>query len=186
MSDSKLADFYEVLQVSPHADGDTIERVFRHLAKRYHPDNAESGDPDRFTQIVDAFRVLSDPEQRASYDARYQNIQETRWRLFDPAAADANVGDDRRLRMGILSILYTARRNDTDRPGLGIIEMERLLGCPEEHMKFHIWYLRENGWIQRLDNGTLAITVGGVDRVIELGGPASDSKHLLTAGEVGS
>jgi curved DNA-binding protein CbpA len=32
------ADHYETLQVSPRADRDTIERVFRLLAKRYHPD----------------------------------------------------------------------------------------------------------------------------------------------------
>jgi curved DNA-binding protein CbpA len=44
MPDTPLPDYYEILQVSPLADSETIERVFRHLAKRYHPDNQESGD----------------------------------------------------------------------------------------------------------------------------------------------
>src|SRR5438046_5344954 len=60
-----------------------------------------------------------------------------------------------------------ARRRDPDRGGLGVIQMERLLGCPAAHLEFHLWYLREKGWIQRLDNGLLAITIAGVDNVIE-------------------
>ena len=50
---------------------------------------------------------------------------------------------------------------------MGVIQMERLLGCPAEHLGFHLWYLREKGWIQRLDNGHIAITAAGVDHVIE-------------------
>ena len=38
MTDPGAADHYEVLQISPRADQDTIHRVFRHLAKRYHPE----------------------------------------------------------------------------------------------------------------------------------------------------
>ena len=32
-------------------------------------------------------------------------------------------------------------------------------------MEFHLWYLKEKGWIRSTDNGMLAITVEGVDRV---------------------
>lgn len=182
MAESQIPDYYEELQVSPRADQETIERVFRHLAKRFHPDNAESGDAARFTRLVDAFRTLSDPEQRARYDLLYEQQREARWRIFDQQTAADDVAADRRIRLGILSLLYTARRNDADRPGLGILDLERLLGCPEAHMKFHLWYLRENGWIQRLENGMLAITAAGVDRVLELGGPARDATHLLPVG----
>jgi preprotein translocase subunit Sec63 len=41
-------DYYEALQLSSNADNDTIERVFRHLAKKFHPDNTQSADKDRF------------------------------------------------------------------------------------------------------------------------------------------
>ncbi len=34
-------------------------------------------------------------------------------------------------------------------------------------MQFHIWYLKENGWVQRLENGQYAITVQGVDKLVE-------------------
>ena len=49
-------------------------------------------------------------------------------------------------------------------PGIGNIELERLLGSPREHLEFHLWYLKAKGWIGRLENGMLAITVEGVDR----------------------
>lgn len=175
-------DHYEALQVSPRADQETIERVFRHLAKRFHPDNSESGDADRFKEVMEAFQVLSDPEQRARFDANYQAAREARWRVFDQASATDGVESDRRLRTALLSILYAARRNDTDRPGVGNVDLERLLGCAEEHMKFHLWYLRENGWVQRTENGQWAITATGVDRVLESGGPMQHGMQLLNPG----
>ena len=182
MIDTGMPDYYEVLQVSPRADQDTIERVFRHLAKRLHPDNHESGSADRFTELMDAFRVLSDPEQRARYDAHYEEAQAARWRIYDQTSATDDMAADRQLRAAILSVLYTARRNDPNHPGMGMVHLEQLLGCPEEHMTFHLWYLKENGWIQRLENGMLAITVSGVDRVAESGGPIRGGVHLLKAG----
>jgi curved DNA-binding protein len=176
------ADHYEVLQVSPRADHDTIQRVFRHLAKRFHPDNRHSGDGERFKDILEAFRVLSEPQSRAGYDAIYEQRREARWRIFDQETAVNDVAADRRVRSAILSALYTARRGDPDCAGIGMLDLERLLGCPEAHMKFHIWYLKENGWIKALDNGTLAITASGVDRVLDLGGPVPEGTPLLEAG----
>jgi curved DNA-binding protein CbpA len=183
MYDSRVKDFYEVLQISPRADEDTIHRVFRHLAKRFHPDNTDSGNADRFNEVMQAFQTLSDPEQRARYDARYEQEREARWRIFDQSSATSDISADRRIRDGILSLLYTQRRNDPDRPGLGVVDLERLLSCPEQHMKFQMWYLKENGWVARQENGTWAITASGVDRVLELGGPAHDASHLLTSGD---
>jgi curved DNA-binding protein CbpA len=182
MRDEREPDYYEILQVSPRADQETIDRVFRHLAKRYHPDHSASGDPDRFAEVVDAFRILSDPEERADYDARYDAIRREQWEIFSQESADDNVEEDRRIRLGILSALYTARRNDVDRPGMGALELERLLACPQEHMKFHIWYLKENGWLQRLENGMFAITASGVDRVLEMGTPWQQMRKRLHSG----
>jgi hypothetical protein len=183
MDDSENADHFEALQVSPRADHETIQRVFRHLAKRFHPDNADSGDPERFKLVVEAFRVLSQPKLRAKYDTAYEQVRETRWRIFDQETSANDVAADRRIRVAALSLLYTARRNDPDRPGIGVVELERLLGCPEEHMKFHLWYLKENGWILRTESGTFAITAIGVDRVLSLGGPARNGVALLEAGD---
>lgn len=176
-------DYYELLQVSPRADRDTVERVFRHLAKRYHPDNPDSGDPARFRALVEAFRTLSDPERRARYDTRYEETRQRHWKVFDPQTAASDAATDRALQAALLGALYVARRNDCDHPGMGDAELERLLGCPPEHLRFHLWYVRENGWVQRLDTGLLAITAAGVDRVMEAGGPLRAHGRLLAHGD---
>ncbi|MFG2660143.1 DnaJ C-terminal domain-containing protein [Streptomyces sp. NPDC048425] len=62
-------DFYEALGVPRNADRDEIQRAYRTLARKYHPDvNKGPGAEDRFKEINEAFSVLSDPEQRARYD----------------------------------------------------------------------------------------------------------------------
>lgn len=63
------ADYYEILGVSRDADKEEIKRVFRRLARKYHPDvNKEPGAEEKFKEINRAYEVLSDPELRARYD----------------------------------------------------------------------------------------------------------------------
>jgi DnaJ-class molecular chaperone len=60
--------FYFVLGV-PHSESTSgIKHAFRELALRYHPDRAGFQGTRFFQEIVDAYRVLSDPAQRALYD----------------------------------------------------------------------------------------------------------------------
>jgi curved DNA-binding protein CbpA len=160
-------DYYEVLQLSPNADNDTISRVYRILVKRYHPDNRDTGDDGKFNDIVQAYRVLSDPEKRAAYDVKYDENRATVMKIFEEASTPDTFQDDRRVFEGILSLLYIARRRDPEHGGMGIIQLERLLGCPVEHLEFHTWYLAEKNWIVRQNNGQFAITVSGIDRMIE-------------------
>ncbi|MCU1433263.1 MAG: Chaperone protein DnaJ [Actinotalea sp.] len=61
---------YEVLGVSPDADQQEIQRAYRKLARRFHPDvNKDPGAEERFKELAEAYDVLSDPEQRKRYDA---------------------------------------------------------------------------------------------------------------------
>ncbi len=184
MTATQLADFYEILQLSPRADQDTIERVFRYLAKRYHPDNQDSGNADTFTRIAEAYRVLSDPEQRARYDIAYEQVKATQWRIFDQETTRSEVVADARIRSAILALTYAARRNDNANPGIGAVELETTLGCPESLMAFHLWYLREQGLILRDHSGRFAITAAGVSQVLDGGGPAKPQAYRLPAGEM--
>jgi curved DNA-binding protein CbpA len=159
-----FVDLYEVLQVSPHADPDTIARVFRHLAKRYHPDNQGTGDRDRFEELARAHRVLTDPEQRAAYDVRYQQERVQHLNLVYEALSGDGHDEDRLIRERLLALLYAQRRRDVIQPSMGEVELERLLSAPREHLEFHLWYLKEKGWVQRTDRG-FAITALGVDAV---------------------
>jgi hypothetical protein len=178
-SAEEFQDHYEILQLSPNADGETIERVYKVLARRYHPDNQETGDPQRFSQVVEAHRVLSDRSQRAAYDASYEESRAV-LTIFDEDTTPDGYESDRRIFDGILSLLYVARRRDVLKGGLGMAQMERMLGCPTQHLEFHVWYLKEKGWVARLDNGLMAITAGGVDRVMENGNLFLRPDRLLT------
>jgi curved DNA-binding protein len=163
-----FSDYYEILQLSPNADGETVGRVYRMLAKRYHPDNTEGGNAEKFGIISEAYRVLSDPEKRAAYDVAYEKNRAATLKIFDETTSSGNnFVSDERIFETILSLLYIARRRVPRRGGMGIMQLEKLLGCPGEHLEFHVWYLREKGWIERLDTGQLSITASGVDRVIE-------------------
>ena len=182
MSENNIVDYYELLQLSSNADSDTVERVFRHLAKKFHPDNKESGDVDRFRLIVEAYRTLSNPESRAGYDVKYQDYWNNKWKLASEASDGSAFGEDSENRENLLSILYVQRRRDMKKPGLGDLEMARLLGVPFELVEFHVWYLRAKGWVERLDTGALAITAPGVDQVEQ--GRLRFKKIMLMTGGV--
>ena len=162
--DSAFIDYYEILEISPNANSGTIERMFRYLAQRYHPDNQDTGDRLRFDEIMAAHDTLRDPVKRAQYDIKHQNHSSFRWKLVEEASDGRGVQRDVDIQNKLLSILYVKRRQDIKDPGIGNLELERMLGCPAEHLEFHIWYLKEKGWIGRTEKGMLAITVEGVDR----------------------
>ena len=165
MSEKEFIDYYELMQLSPNADVETIERVFRHFAKKFHPDNAECADNDKFIKIVEAHRTLIDPETRAGYDVKYQNYWNSRWRIASDASDGSAFGEDHVTRERLLSLLYVQRRRDMNNPGLGNHEMARLLSTPLELVEFHLWYLKDKGFVERLHSGQYGITALGVDQV---------------------
>ena len=162
-----FTDYYEVLQVSPNADLDTIQRVYRLLAQRYHPDNAESGNEEAFRLVLNAFRVLIDPEQRAGYDAKHKSQRSLRWRIFTQTSEAMGVDEEKRTRVGILSALYAMRRTQPTKGGMLVRELESLLACPSEHLEFSFWYLQGKGLVERTDGGRYTITPAGVDLLEE-------------------
>jgi curved DNA-binding protein len=176
-----IVNYYEVLQISPNADQEIIERTYRFLAKRYHPDNAVSGNDEKFRILSEAYRALSDPEKRAGYDAKTNGHENTRLDLFDKDSECGDTGTDRRIQQAILSLLYQTRRRDAQNAGIGIFEMEKVLTVPEKHLEFHIWYLKEKSWIRRTDTGQYEITASGVDALIQNNTSATRDQFLLKA-----
>lgn len=64
-----LPDYYAVLEILPTASQSDIERAFRALARRYHPDLNHAPDAhERMALINQAYQVLRDAKQRAQYD----------------------------------------------------------------------------------------------------------------------
>jgi curved DNA-binding protein CbpA len=161
-------DYYEVLQISPNAEQETIQRVYRLLAQRYHPDNQETGNANRFRLIRDAYTVLSDPEARVKYDVLHQQLRLDRWRLVSEGAQ--SLGDrsgEKAIRVTVLELLCAQRRIHPHNPGLFPSEIEKLTGVPQEHLEFSTWYLIQKRLIQRSDSSRLVITAEGVDYLDE-------------------
>lgn len=178
------SDFYEALQVHPGAHPDTIQRVYRHLAQRYHPDNKESGDEEKFRLITRAYHVLMDPEQRAGYDLQHRALHANRQRLLEHEGGMEGPAAERAKRRGLLLALYRRRLLEPGSPTLSIFDLEEVLGVPREHLEFALWYMREKGMASRSDNNRYQITAAGVDELERIEeGRRPDEGRLLNAPE---
>jgi len=61
-----MINYYQVLGVDRNSSPDEIKRAYRKLASQHHPD--KGGDKNKFQEIEEAYRTLSDPQQRAMHD----------------------------------------------------------------------------------------------------------------------
>ncbi len=63
-------DFYKILGVSKNASSDEMKRAYRKLAQKYHPDKTHGNKAaeEKFKNVSEAYKVLSDPEKRKQYD----------------------------------------------------------------------------------------------------------------------
>lgn len=66
-----MTDFYQTLGVNETASQDEIQKAYRKLAMKNHPDRG--GDTNKFQEISQAYDTLSDPDKRAQYDAHKNN-----------------------------------------------------------------------------------------------------------------
>lgn len=164
MPEDEAIDYYELLQVSASSEPETINRVYRMLAQRYHPDNQQSGDERRFREILEAYTVLSDPEKRARYDVTHQQRRRDRWRLVSAGVqAENDFEMEQVVRLTVLEALYTKRRLEPSEPGLSLLELEKMIGRPREHLEFTIWFLHQKKLVTRDDQSRLALTVEGAE-----------------------
>ncbi len=177
MKNEEFIDYYEVLEASSNANSETIERVFRYLAHRLHPDTSDNNSHDRFNKLVEAYDVLKDPKSRAVYDIEYRKHQQHKADLMNGAE---KTGSDTVDRHRMLSLFYAKRRREMDNPGVGVMTLEQILGIPEEVLEFHLWYFREKGWVSREENGMLAITAEGVDQIEAANQSWATSNRLIT------
>ncbi|MBI2041700.1 MAG: molecular chaperone DnaJ [Candidatus Nealsonbacteria bacterium] len=61
-----MRDYYQILGIQKNATQDDIKKAYRKLAHQYHPD--KGGDENKFKEVSEAYRVLSDAEKRSQYD----------------------------------------------------------------------------------------------------------------------
>jgi curved DNA-binding protein len=161
----EFADFYDVLQISPAAEAETVHRVYRLLAARYHPDNAQSGDIQKFLLLRKAFEILSDPVRRAAYDADYRQRQAGPMPIFELKDFVVGIDAEKNRRLGVLCLLYDRRRINPDKPSLSLLEFEQVMTIPREHLVFTVWYLKEKLLVRTEGGADFQITAEGVEFV---------------------
>jgi curved DNA-binding protein CbpA len=157
-----FVDYYEILQVSANADIETIRRIYRIQAQRFHPDNLDSGNAETFRKLSDAYEVLIDPQRRAAYDLEYLDARRRQAVGVQDVPAAPPVMNEMRRREEILSLLYSRRFSNPEQPSLNLRELEALLNTPKDSLEFSLWYLKESGYLVRTDSARHTITLKGV------------------------
>lgn len=75
-----MENYYDILEVSPKASRQIIDKAYKVLAKKYHPD-ANSEDKkewaeEKFKKINEAYEVISDEQKRVEYDRKIEQEKE--------------------------------------------------------------------------------------------------------------
>ncbi len=107
-------DYYSILGVDKNASREQIQKAFRKLARKYHPD-VNPGDKtaeDKFKEINEAHEVLSDPEKRKKYDAMVEDYQ--RYGRWTGAAGSRGAGGPYTTGDGSQYQYYTISEEDLE------------------------------------------------------------------------
>lgn len=86
MPQEETENYYDMLEISPNASPEIVKKAYYTLVQRYHPDQFHSHYKEyatrRTKRLNEAYRVLSDPEQRRAYDSKL--AAQTRITSFAP------------------------------------------------------------------------------------------------------
>jgi curved DNA-binding protein CbpA len=157
--------YYDFLQISHNADQETIRRVYRFLAARYHPDNPKSGNIDKFETLKAAYSVLSNLERRTEYDEILAKEAAHALPLSSSVDFMDSVAGELNRRLAVLAVLYFRRRANPLYPEVSLAEIETRMGFPRDYLDFTTWYLLKKGYITKADNSDFTLTAAGVDFV---------------------
>jgi len=155
--------YYDLLQINPRAELETIERVYRILANRYQPDNQQTGDTERFRLLTEAYEVLRDPVRRANYDRQFEVNPAGPLPIFLGKEFTDGIDAEAKIRIGVLCLLYSKRRANPDFAALSLLDMENIMAFPRERLLFALWYLRAKRYVVQDDRSSFIITAEGVD-----------------------
>jgi curved DNA-binding protein CbpA len=161
----KYQDHYQVLGIEPNSDSDVIQLAYTTLAQKYHPNNADTGDAEKFEAVNMAYEVLADPVLRRGFDQlkgvgrgegppKFSGL-----RFFDA------LGRDSGLRTALLCVMYDRRRTRPFTPSLSMRNIENTLESTTEELTFALWYLKQRGFVTNDEKSSLQITVEGIDRL---------------------
>jgi hypothetical protein len=106
--------------------------------------------------------------------------------VFELREFAAGIDGEASRRMGILCLLYNRRRSNSDNPGISILEFEKLMSFPREHLMFTLWYLKDAELIRQDESSNFVINSRGMDYVEKNLSEHQTLYHLIKAAETGS
>ena len=175
-----FVDYYSVLQVDPNCSARELEAAYHLLAKLYHPDHGDSADVGKLTEVIDAYKTLRSPEERLKYDLHFASTTGFVFSTDDgDSSEELSALSDADAHAEILMFLYKRRREQAQDAGVGQFFVQEMLNCSDSVFEFHIWYLKAKGLIITTEQGTLAITIEGVDHVIAMSRTALKEKLMI-------
>src|SRR5580658_7322383 len=162
----KLQDHYALLGVDPQSDPDTMHQAYANQARKYRPQNSLTGDAEMFDAINMAYEVLSDPVRRRQFDELHGTGQEAGGPKFSGVEFFNALGRETALRSAILCLLYDRRRTRPSAPGVSMRSIEIMVEATAVELSSALWYLKQRGLAASDDKSSLAITVDGMDFLV--------------------
>lgn len=161
----KFQDHYIVLGVEPSADSETIQSAYSKLAQKLHPNNAETGNKEKFDALNLAFEVLSDAGLRASFDQVKGIDRDAGAPKFAGSEFFRALEHGANVRAAMLCLLYDRRRVKPTKPTLSLKQIEAMLDVTQEELSLALWYLKQRGMVTTDDKSTMQISVDGIDHL---------------------
>ncbi len=171
----KFQDPYAILGIDPKSDLETIQRAYAKLAQKY-PDKSATGNPEALDALNWAYEVLSDPEQRSTFDKVKVEGQQAGSPKFSGVDFFDALGREVALRAAILCVLYDRRLIEPSSPSLSIRHLELIVAAPAVRLSAALWYLKQRGLAASDDKSNLQITADGMDF---LGSKSPLPEHVL-------
>jgi curved DNA-binding protein CbpA len=170
----KFQDHYTILGIDPKSDMDRILAAYTKVSEKYHPDNPETGDQEKFDAVAMAFEVLSDPALRREFDKLKGVDKDDGQPRFSGLPFFEALGRESRLRVAMLCVLYDRRRTKPFTPSISMRQLENSVHATEAELNFALWYLKQRSYAGQDDKSSLLITVEGMD-YLETNRPEPDS-----------
>lgn len=151
-------DYHELLRAGLQGDIDQsrLDRLYRSLASRYHPDKGDSESSEIFLKIAQAYQILS-----ASQPVQPETGITKPEQGFEWMEQLRTLKDKKTI---VLGLLCHRRISDYRNATVSESELESLTGLTSNEVGFILWYLRQKGAVTLTGDGSdHAISAEGID-----------------------
>jgi len=149
-------DYHQLIRAGVEGDSEQVDRLYRALAFRYHPDNRETGNSEVFLRIRDVYRIVSISQTLKPEAQIAKPSQDFSWREGLRGMKDDCVS--------VLGVLCRRRMDDYRNAAVSQNELESLTRMTADQLGFILWYLGEKGAVtMSAGSSDYAISATGVE-----------------------